>query len=62
VSNRNVLHALLLVVAVLVLVASLYLLVTSRPLHQGSAEAGFARGAQIGLTQGWLALRQYEEE
>jgi hypothetical protein len=40
VSNRNVLYALLLVVAVLVLVASLYLLATSRPLHEGSAEAG----------------------
>jgi hypothetical protein len=42
VRNRNV-YALLLVVAILVAVASLYLLVTSRPPGEGSAEAGFAR-------------------
>jgi hypothetical protein len=62
VNNRNVLYALLLVVAVLVVAASFYLLATSRTLHEGSAEAGFAREAQIGLMQGHLALRQYEEE
>jgi hypothetical protein len=57
VSYRNVAYALLVVVAVLVAVASLYLLATSWPLHEGSAETGFAREARIGLMQGWLALR-----
>ena len=43
VRNWNLVYALLLVVAILVAVASLYLLVTSRPPGEGSAEAGFAR-------------------
>ena len=45
--NQNVVYALLLVVAILVAVASLYLLVTSRPPGEGSAEAGFARDMTV---------------
>jgi uncharacterized protein (DUF305 family) len=47
VRNWNVVYALLLVVAILVAVASLYLLVTSRPPGEGSAEAGFARDMTV---------------
>jgi len=47
VRNQNVVYALLLVVAILVAVASLYLLVTSRPPREGSAEAGFARDMTV---------------
>ena len=45
--NWNLVYALLLVVAILVAVASLYLLVTSRPPGEGSAEAGFARDMTV---------------
>jgi uncharacterized protein (DUF305 family) len=47
VRTRDVVYALLLVVAILVAVASLYLLVTSRPPGEGSAEAGFARDMTV---------------
>jgi uncharacterized protein (DUF305 family) len=47
VRNWNLVYALLLVVAILVAVASLYLLVTSRPPGEGSAEAGFARDMTV---------------
>ncbi len=45
--NRSVAYALLLIVAVLVAVASLYLLATSQPPGEGSAEAGFARDMMV---------------
>jgi hypothetical protein len=57
--SRDVLYALLLVVAVLIAVASLYLLATSRPLHEGPAEARLVRETQKGLVRGRLAPRQY---
>jgi uncharacterized protein (DUF305 family) len=47
VRNWNVAYALLLVVAILVAVASLYLLATSQPPGEGSAEAGFARDMTV---------------
>jgi uncharacterized protein (DUF305 family) len=43
VRNWSVAYALLLIIAVLIAVASLYLLATSQPPGEGSAEAGFAR-------------------
>jgi uncharacterized protein (DUF305 family) len=47
VSNRNIAYALLLIVALLIAVASLYLLATSQPPGEGSAEAGFARDMMV---------------
>ena len=46
-SNRNVAYALLLIVAILIAVTSLYLLATSQPPDEGSAEAGFARDMMV---------------
>jgi uncharacterized protein (DUF305 family) len=46
-SNRNVAYALMLIIAVLIAAASLYLLLTSLPPGEGSAEAGFARDMMV---------------
>jgi uncharacterized protein (DUF305 family) len=47
VSNRNVAYAVLLIVAILVAAASLYLWATSRPPGEDSPEAGFARDMMV---------------
>ena len=46
-SNRNVVYAVLLIVAILVAVTFLYLWATSRPPGENSAEAGFARDMMV---------------
>ena len=46
-SNRNVIYAVLLIVAILVAVTFLYLWATSRPPGENSAEAGFARDMMV---------------
>ena len=46
-SNRNVIYAVLLIVAILFAVTFLYLWATSRPPGENSAEAGFARDMMV---------------